>query len=186
MKNILLIFFFLLFGYSVFSQEQDSLSSYKTEQVLRINLINPGVEFEMPTGTFSTFSAGVGVGYGGSYPDLNESSGTGIIYVIAPFLDLQHKWFYNLNKRLDKDKSIKNNSGNFVSARILTRGHSIKDNIQRTSDFDFVINPTWGFQRSYNEKFHLLFDMGPIYYFDTKGNGSFFPFYFQLNLGFDL
>jgi len=45
--------------------------------------------------------------------------------------------------------------------------------------------PTWGLQRSYNDKFHLLFDIGSLYYFDSKGNGNFFPIMFQINLGFD-
>ncbi|MGO2357605.1 MAG: hypothetical protein ACTH6G_04770 [Mesonia sp.] len=47
------------------------------------------------------------------------------------------------------------------------------------------MGPTWGIQRSYG-KFHLLFDVGTIYYFDTKGNGNWFPIMIQLNLGFNL
>ena len=108
------------------------------------------------------------------------------IYIIAPFLDLQQKWFYNINKRIRKNKTVENNSGNFISARLITRGPSIAENVIRTSDFDFAFGPTWGIQRKYGENFHLLFDIGPQYYFDTEGNGNIFPLMFQLNLGFDL
>lgn len=156
-----------------------------TKNVWRINFLNPGVEYELATGDNSTLSTGVGIGYGGSYPH-TSSGGSGFLYSINPFVDIQHKWFYNFEARKSKNLNIDNNSGNFVSARLLTRGHTISSNFSRTSDFDFAIGPTWGIQRSYGKGFHLLFDVGPIYYFDTKGNGHFFPIMLQLNLGFDL
>lgn len=151
----------------------------KTEKVWRLNFLNPGVELELPTGGYSAFSTGLGVGYGGSYPDLSYV-GNGFVYIIAPFLDIQQKWFYNLNKRTEKEKTVSNNSGNFVSARLITRGPSIADNVFRTSDFDFAIGPTWGIQRKYGKIFHLLFDIGPQYYFDTNGNGNVFLLCFSL------
>ena len=156
-----------------------------TEKVWRVNFLNPGVELEVPTGTFSTFAANAGIGYDGGYPELTYG-GSGFTYIIAPFVDLQQKWFYNLNKRMNKDRSTVHNSGNFISFRMKSKGPSIAENISRTSDFDFGVGPTWGIQRSYKEKFHLLFDIGPQYYFDTNGNAGFFPIMIQLNLGFDL
>ena len=79
-----------------------------------------------------------------------------------------------------------NNSANFISARLLTRGNTISSNFNMTTNFDFAVGPTWGLQRKYGENFHLLFDVGPIYYFDSNGEGNIFPIMFQLNLGFDL
>ena len=155
-----------------------------TEKIWRVNFLNPGVELELPTGTYSTFSAGLGIGYGGGYPDLTFA-GNGFTYIISPFLDVQEKWFYNLNKRNSKNRTIENNSGNFVSLRLISRGNSIYENVYRTSDFDFAIGPTWGIQRKYGKNFHLLFDVGPQYYFDTYGNGNIWPIMLQLNLGFD-
>ncbi len=101
-------------------------------------------------------------------------------------MDLQYKRFYNLEKRKNKNLSIENNSGNFISTRLLIRGNTIKSNFSRTSNFDFAIGPTWGLQRKYGKNFHLLFDVGPIYYFDTNGKGNVFPIMFQFNLGFEL
>ena len=185
--NKLSIFAILAFvTFSTYAQEQEI---YSTEKVWRINFLNPGVELELPTGDYSTFSTGIGVGYGGSYPDLTPGityGRNGFVYIIAPFIDLQQKWFYNINKRIGKERTVDNNSGNFVSLRFLTRGNSIAENIKRTSDFDFAFGPTWGIQRKYGENFHLLFDVGPQYYMDTEGNGNIFPIMFQLNLGFDL
>ncbi len=59
------------------------------------------------------------------------------------------------------------------------------ENIIRKDDIDFAFGPTWGIQRAYGN-LHLLFDVGPVYYFDTKGNSGFFPIALQLNIGFDL
>lgn len=161
------------------------LSYGQTEKVVRINFLNPAVEFELPTSQFTTFSAGLGIGYGGGYPDLTFND-SGFIYIISPFLDIQHKWFYNLSKRTQRGKKIENNSGNFISIRFISRGNSIAENVSRTSDFDFAIGPSWGIQRSLGKNFHLLFDIGPQYYFDTEGNGNIWPLMIQLNLGFDL
>ena len=182
MRKLSIVAFLALFTITTYGQEKNTLN---TEKVFRINFLNPGAELELPTGNYSTFSTGLGIGYGGGYPDLTYKD-NGIIYIIAPFLDLQQKWFYNLNKRIGKNKTVQNNSGNFISARFITRGPSIAENVTRTSNFDFAFGPTWGIQRKYGEKFHLLFDVGPQYYFDTEGNGNIFPFMFQLNLGFDL
>jgi hypothetical protein len=179
-KNLLSLLFGLLITVS-YAQENNNIA---TEKIWRVNFLNPGVELELPTGTYSTFSAGIGIGYGGGYPDLT-SGGSGFIYIISPFLDIQEKWFYNLNKRNAKKRTTENNSGNFVSFRFITRGKSIAENVNRTSDFDFAVGPTWGIQRKYGKNFHLLFDVGPQYYFDTNGNGNIWPIMLQLNLGFD-
>ncbi|HET8809434.1 MAG TPA: hypothetical protein VFM65_04125 [Flavobacteriaceae bacterium] len=169
--------------FSFFAQAQQNETKH-TEKVWRLNFLNPGVELELSTGDNSTFSTGIGIGFGGAYPDLSYAE-NGFTYVITPFLDIQEKWFYNFEKRLKKKKSIDNNSGNFVSVRLLVRGNTIESNFSRTSDFDFAVGPTWGVQQKYGN-FHLLFDVGTIYYFDTEGNGNWFPIMLQLNLGFDL
>lgn len=182
MHKNLLILLLGLFITAAFGQENDGV---ETKKVWRVNFLNPGVELELPTGTYATFSAGLGIGYGGGYPDLTKG-GNGFIYIISPFIDVQQKWFYNLNRRKEKNKTTENNSGNFISLRFVTRGNSIAENVTRTSDFDFAIGPTWGIQRTYGKNVHLLFDIGPQYYFDNKGNGNLWPIAIQLNLGFDL
>ncbi len=182
MKINLILGIILLLAITVSGQTKENIN---TERVWRVNFLNPAVELELPTGEYSTFSSGIGIGYDGGYPDLTYG-GNGWIYIISPFLDIQQKWFYNLKKRKKKNRTTENNSGNFVSFRILTRGNSIAENVSRTSKFDFAFGPTWGIQRKIGNNFHLLFDMGPQYYFDTKGNGNVWPLMLQLNLGFDL
>ncbi len=166
------------------SLAQTNKTSFTTNQ-LRINFINPAIEVEKITGNNSAISVGLGIGYGGGYPDLTTSS-SGFISIISPFLDLQYKHYTNFRKRQSRRKSIDSNSANFISLRFLSRGKSISENVIRTSDSDFAIGPTWGIQRTIKERIHFLFDIGPFYYFDTKGNGNIFPFLIQLNLGYNL
>ncbi|PQJ79268.1 hypothetical protein [Polaribacter porphyrae] len=182
MKNKLLTLLFFFIAISNYAQDK---SDTYTEKIWRVNFLNPAIELEFPTGKNSTFSSAIGVGYNGGYPDLT-SNASGFIYVVSPFLDFQQKWFYNFKKRRDKNKNTENNSGNFFSFRLITRGNSITENVTRTSNLDFAFGPTWGIQRKYGKSFHFLFDIGPQYYFDTKGNGNIWPIMLQLNLGFNL
>lgn len=184
MKKRKVIYLFISL-FSLFCMNRVSSQEKNTKKVWRVNFLNPGVELEIPVSNNSTFSTGLGIGYGGSYPH-TSTGGSGFLYSINPFLDLQYKLFYNFEKRKTKKLSIDNNSGNFISARLLTRGNTISSNFNMTTNFDFAVGPTWGVQRKYGKKFHLLFDVGPIYYFDSNGKGNIFPIMFQLNLGFDL
>lgn len=179
MKQILSLIMLLIFSIAN-SQEKN------TEKVWRVNFLNPGVEYEMPTGNNTTLSVGAGLGYSVSYPHTDLGDSSGAITSFNPFVDIQHKWFYNFDKRKEKGLKTANNSGNFVSARFLTRSGSLFGNSNGTDGLDFAVGPTWGIQRACGKNFHLLFDMGPIYYFDTNGKGYYFPLMIQLNLGFDL
>ncbi len=177
----LLVILLLNFGISsqVYSQEKN------TEKVWRVNFLNPGIEHEFSTGNNSTLSIGAGIGFNISYPN-TRPEGIGLAYAINPFLDVQQKWFYNFEKRKEKELSIKNNSGNFIAARLLTRGKTIFGDNKINETLDFAVGPTWGLQRNYGKNFHFLFDIGPFYYFDVNGNSGFFPLMVQINLGFNL
>lgn len=185
MKRNIIVSLVLLLSLSVKAQTEDVAT---TEKIWRINVFNPAIELEIPTGNNFSFSSSVGIGYGGGYPDLTfyTGSATDLIIIVTPFLDIQEKWFYNFKRRTRKSKNTSHNSANFVSARLFARGPSIYENWGRTSDFDVTIGPTWGIQRKFWKNFHLLFDVGPVFYFDTKGNGGVFPIIVQLNVGFDL
>ncbi|QMU66751.1 MAG: hypothetical protein GKR88_15675 [Flavobacteriaceae bacterium] len=175
-----ILIFFLLVTFSLFSQGQ------KTSKVWRINFLNPSIEVELPISSTTALSLATGIGYSISYPHTNIGGDSGFITSFNPFLDVQQKWFYNFNKREAKKLNISNNSGNFISGRVLIRSESLFGNSNGTDTLDFALGPTWGIQRKYGKNFHFLFDMGPIYYFDIKGRSGFFPLMLQINLGFDL
>jgi len=183
MKNVILLFTFYIFYISCFAQT--SLKSENLKNNLIINVINPGIDYEWVISEKSLISTGIGIGYSGAYEEITKIKNNGFNYVLAPFIDIQYKFIYNRTKLANKGKSIKYNSGNFISIRAVGRGNSITENITRTDNFDFAVGPTWGFQRSF-QKIRLLVDIGPQYYFDTLGNNGFFPIMIQLNFGFNL
>lgn len=163
-----------------FTQE----NTKNTSSAFRVNLINPGIEYESPVFNHSTVLVNVGIGYGESYPNLTINA-SGWLYSICPFIDVQYRNYYNLNKRLNKQKNINYNSGNFWGVRLLTRGKEFDSNFTRTSNIDFAFNPIWGLQRSFG-KINFLFDVGVAYYFDNKGNDGISPtFEFGLGYNFD-
>lgn len=85
-----------------------------------------------------------------------------------------------------KSKNLEYNSGNYWGIRFLTKFNEFDIGTNdREDNLDFALSPTWGLQRAYG-KVHFLFDIGPAYYFDTKGNSYFFPFMIHLNLGYNL
>ncbi len=180
MKKVVLLLFISL-SFSIEAQNSDT----GLQKVLRLNIISPGVEFEMPITKKSTISVNGGVGISGSYLNLSSVNGSGFLYFIAPFLDIEYKKIYNRDKRGSKGKKMEYNSGNYWGIRMLTNFKELYSyNVYRYAKTDFAIGPVWGIQRAYG-KFHLMFDAGMVYYFDTKGNGGFFPLALQLNIGYN-
>ena len=98
------LFYIFLFAILTSTQLQ-SQEARNVEKVWRINFLNPSGELEIPTGNNSTFSTKLGVGFSGGYPELTYG-GSGFIYIFAPFLDLQHKWYYNFEKRRKRAKTL--------------------------------------------------------------------------------
>ncbi|WP_081212456.1 hypothetical protein [Salegentibacter sediminis] len=96
------------------------------------------------------FDSGI---WGGSFYDK-----TG--YVITPVISLEPRWYYNLNKRLEKSRRIDGNSGNFLSLK--TAYHpdwfviSNYDEISIISDISII--PTWGIRRHLGS--HFTYETG--------------------------
>lgn len=180
MKKTLVALALVLFTVASVSAQEETAPT----NVWRVNFLNPGVEYELPVMKNSTISANVGVGYGASHPNLTPYA-SGWLYMLAPYVDLQCKYLYNIQRRAQNGKNTEYNSANYIGLRMLSRGKALKSNFTRTRDFDVALGPVWGLQRAYG-KFHLLFSAGPIYYADMAGNSGFFPVMLELNLGFNL
>lgn len=174
------IFLFISLNFTI-CLSQDA----EVKNVLRVNFVNPSLEYEVAIGNTSVISAGIGAGYNGAFRNLTFFDESGVVYIIAPFFDTQYKFFYNRNERKRENKNLEFNSGNFFSFRGIIKGPSIFDNVTRIDNVDFAFGPTWGLQRAFN-KMHLLVDFGPQYYFDTFGNNGFFPLMIQVNFGLNL
>ena len=103
MKNYL--FFLLIIGLNCFGQNETS----ELQTIFRVNALSPGIELELPLNQASSLSINSGIGISGSYKNLSYTN-SGITYFISPFMDLSYKKFYNIDKRLGKNKNILGNS----------------------------------------------------------------------------
>lgn len=93
--------------------------------------------------------------------DFYDTSG----FLMAPVLTLEPRWYYNLNKRVNKKRRIDNNSGNFIS--IKTSYHpdwftiSNHDDVKIISDITII--PTWGIRRNIGKHFNYETGIGVGY-----------------------
>lgn len=180
MKIALLILVDLFIVSLSFGQSPES----RKQNVLRLNFINPGIEYEQSISEKSKLSANVGFGVSMSYPEITSIQYHNAFF-LSPFLDIHYKCIYNFSRRVNKGKNINFNTGDFVGIKFNGRGKDVVSGSIRTGNLDFSVGPTWGVQRSFG-RINLLFDLGPVYYFDTHGNSGFYPVMLELNMGYNI
>ena len=145
----------------------------------KICFINPGLEMEFPLRRQTSLIINPGIGYNISYPNTSDFTSSGWLYLFAPFVDMQYRYYYNLDKM--SENGIKNaNSAHFISLKGLYRGKDIASNFTRTANNDYSISFNWGLQNVKNNTYYS-FDIGPLYYTDFKGHDGIF-----LNLEFNI
>lgn len=176
--------FLILLGLIITNQSFGQESEYKKQNILRINFINPGIEYEHSISEKSKLSANAGFGVSMSYPDLTTVQPSHAFFM-STFFDLHYKNIYNFNKRKSNNKNVEFNVGDFIGLKLNGRGKNVNSKISRTGNVDFSLGPTWGIQRNF-ERVNLLFNLGPLYYFDMKGNGGFYPIMFEINIGYNI
>ncbi|MFO7658378.1 MAG: hypothetical protein R6W78_15070 [Bacteroidales bacterium] len=180
MKNAFLI----LIGLMIINQSFGQESEYQKQNVLRLNFINPGIEYEYSISDKSKLSLNVGFGVSMSYPDLTTIQPNHAFFM-STFFDIHYKNIYNFDRRKSNNKNVEFNAGDFIGIKINGRGKSVNSELSRTDNIDFSFGPTWGIQRNFR-RVNMLFNLGPVYYFDTKGNGGFYPIMVELNIGYNI
>lgn len=95
-------------------------------------------------------------------------------YILIPDITVEPRYYYNLNKRLTKSKSITGNSGNFVSLRtsyypdwfVVTKNENLRPYNH------IAIIPSWGIKRNVGNHFTYEAGLGIGYrYYFTKRVG---------------
>lgn len=116
----------------------------------------------------SEFGLDAGLSGGGAYNSVN--------YLLAPSLSLEPRFYYNLNKRVKKGRSISKNSGNFITVRLNYFPDwfviSSVDNISVVENFAVI--PKWAIKRTVGSHFtyEAGIGIGYRYYFLKKYNLS--------------
>lgn len=93
-----------------------------------------------------------GLSGGGNYNSVN--------YILAPTIALTPRYYYNLNKRVEKGRSISKNSGNFIALKLNYAPDwfvvSSLDNIRVVENFSII--PKWAIKRTIVN--HLTYEAG--------------------------
>ncbi len=79
-----------------------------------------------------------------------------------PEISLIPKYYYNLNRRLEKEKNIKNNSGNYLALDITyTPNWFVISNVKGIEVNEMIsFVPTWGLRRNFAKNFNYEFKAG--------------------------
>ena len=158
-------------------------STYKNQNVLRVNFINPGIEYEHSISQVLKLNSNLGFGVSSSFPNTADIAYSNLFF-LSPFLDIQFRAHYDAEDRIKRGKNVAYNAGNFFGFKFNGRGPDIKSDLVRSSNFDFYIGPIWGLQRNY-DKLNILFDFGPVYYFDNEKNNGYYAM-LELCIGYNI
>ncbi|WP_136464871.1 hypothetical protein [Flagellimonas onchidii] len=127
----------------------------------KINLINPGLEYEMGLGVNSTLDFRVAWQFA-----LEPASEIPIEnYDFFPAITVQNRYYHNFNKRDRRGKSIYGNSGNYVAPTIAIFSPDKRIVENRVVDgIHGYGGLVYGVQRSYNSGLSFSIDAGAGYY----------------------
>lgn len=83
-------------------------------------------------------------------------------FILIPSINFQPKFYYNINKRAEKGKNIKNNGANYFSiqTRYIPNWFAISNykNVKVISSISFI--PTYGLRRNFGKNFNYEFKVG--------------------------
>ncbi|QIP15124.1 hypothetical protein G8759_22115 [Spirosoma aureum] len=95
-----------------------------------------------------------------------------------PDVSVGARYFYNFDRRLQKGKTIRYNSGNYLSVRARYRlpavAKSESEQVPIGDGSGFGVEALWGFQRTYRRNFYLNLALGSrIFNGNAEGAGDF-------------
>lgn len=159
MKKILIFTAVLIFSTLAYSQKESDLS----RNLFKVNILAPGLTYERVLGDKTTFNVDVNLSFGGT------SKGGGQLKLLAsPFGRAQYRYYYNLEKRLAKNKSIRVNSAAYIAPSISYYMKPINDG-SYLSDYDgLTAGAVWGFQKTYKTGMNLGANTGLGYNFSSN------------------
>ncbi|SHJ20492.1 hypothetical protein [Pseudozobellia thermophila] len=128
---------------------------------VKVNLLNPGLEYEMALGTNTTLDVKAGLQFALDplQPDVYKE------LAFLPAIAGQYRYYYNFGSRQRNRRQIYGNSANYVApaAAVFFPGTRTVENREVKGAFGYVGAVT-GLQRSYNSGFNFSVDVGAAYY----------------------
>lgn len=144
----------ILFPTILFAQQKAENKKIQSPS-FRINAYPLEVEMELKvSNSFSVMNA---VGF-----NLFEEgiAGIRIFEDSDPYIQVFPRYYYNLDKRLNKDKGISGFSGNYFGLYSLLHLRNFNGSNFVSNQNEFWIGPTWGIQRKIRDVAHLDLFLG--------------------------
>ncbi|WP_291864773.1 hypothetical protein [Maribacter sp.] len=163
MKNTSLLVLF--FGLTIIANAQSAKNVEENQFV--INVFTPGFVYEKGVTTNTTLATEFTIGF-----EARGCTGCETAYGIYPAFVGQYRYYYNMERRLGKNKNISGNTGNYISGTLwLQSGNPILGNLHKNYNLTGVIAPIYGFQRTYKKGFNFKIEGGVGYSFNDYENG---------------
>lgn len=127
----------------------------------KVNLVNPGIEYEMALGVNTTFDFKVGLQVALDPFVSNIYEDVGFFPAVAG----QYRYYYNFEKRQQNRKQIYGNSANYIAPAVAVffpDSRTINNEVVK-GVFGYAGVVT-GLQRSYNSGINFSVDIGAAYY----------------------
>lgn len=165
--NRLIIFICIIVTFSIQAQKKEE---YKSKLYVQTTLmgIDAGRDFLMGNNIFVQ----TGVGLGAGYDVWNGGMSTALSFS-KPILYLRGgvDWYYNKEKRIEKNRTLANNSGNYVG---LQAKYSFGDNEEYNGYLNSVLvsEVHWGIKRTFGSVMYYKVQVGVGHFndYDTKSS----------------
>lgn len=154
-----------------FAQSQDTI---RTESVFRFEVITPGLSYEAPVGLYSTLRVKVSMYSLARSIYVFSERKSGLSRHTFPHADLQYRLYTNLTKRSVTGKTIHENSGNYISLKVLIL---FPETLAPGSNHgnSTWIGPVYGLQRKFSSRLSIDLAAGIGYQILASDNELLFP-----------
>ena len=154
MKHLYLILSVILFP--VTTEAQNNASVEKSINGVQTGFLGVWIHNETRLSNSIALRSEIGLDtglFGGDYYK-------NVNFILFPTLNLEPRFYYNLNKRFNNDQSILKNSGNFLSVKLnYTPNAFVISSIESVSIAEnFSLIPKWGIKRTVGN--HFTYELG--------------------------
>ena len=132
---------------------------------LQLSLPMPGILYEKGIAKNATLSMEAIAGL-----NLRGCTGCETQFGVYPIIRGQYRYYYNMDRRLEKGKNITGNSGNYLGGLLLYQdGNALIGNWDTNSVI--AVGPVYGLQRTYKRGFFYRLETGVAYFEYNFDNG---------------
>ncbi len=172
MKNFTILAFVLI---SFIAKAQEEVSVEENLNSVQVGLFSLSYQKEIRLDRKMTLKSEIGLVSGSSVIEYSDGQ-TEKSFLIVPFVSVEPRWYYSLDRRNRLGKETKNNSSNYFS--LLTSFSSTRTALVNTKDFETApsldIIPEYGIRRSIGKRFYAEYSAGIGYRHNFLKKGYFY------------